>query len=117
MPTYVALLAKMPVPSVVVAHLDAAPAPDAAGQLVRQVSPLKQIVVAPKVVVVALVPKKVEAKSVVEVAFVAWSVVEKKVVDVACEVVALRAEKSWKVEEAETNSMDAVALVVTKSVA
>jgi len=76
--------------------------PPPVGQLVMQVSPDRQIVVAPKVVVVAFVPRKVEAKSVVEVALVDWSVVEKKLVEVACEVVAFLALKSWKVEEAET---------------
>jgi hypothetical protein len=64
----------------------------------------------PSVVVVALVKRAFvamsdEEKSVVEVAFVDWSIEAKNDVEVAFEVVALRAEKSWKVEEAVTKRL------------
>ena len=52
------------------------------GHVVRQVSPVKQMEVAPKVVVVALVPRSVVAKSVVDVAFVAMSEEAKNAVEV-----------------------------------
>ena len=73
----------------------------------------------PSVVVVALlksafVATSEEAKRVVVVACVAWSVVAKSVVEVACDVVALRAVTSWRVEEPETNMFVWVALVATR---
>ncbi len=112
--------------------------PPPVGHVVRQMSPVKQMVVAPKVVVVALVPTMVEAKSVVDVAFVdcrvvaksdvevafvvvplvprklvttplvAESAVAKSEVVVAFEVVALRAVKFCKVEEESTRRFGVV---------
>ena len=58
------------------------------------------MVVAPKVVVVALVPKKVEAKSDVEVAF---------------EVVAFSAVKFWSVVEEMTKRFGVVNIVPLRS--
>jgi hypothetical protein len=65
----------------------------------------------PRVVVVALVTVRLpscerpETYSAVCVALVATRLVAKTYVEVACEVVALRAEKSWKVEEPVTKRL------------
>lgn len=66
------------------------------GQAVRQISPVKQMVVEVKLVEVAFVVRRMEEKRVVEVAFV---------------VLPLRAEKSWNVEEAETKRLVVVEVV------
>ena len=60
------------------------------------------------------VPEKVPRPRVVVVAFVATRFVEKKFVEVACEVVAYRPEKSWKVEEPVTTRLVVVALVAVR---
>jgi hypothetical protein len=105
------------------------------GQVVRQVSPVKQMSVEVKAEVVALVPRSEEAKKFVVVPLVPWMVAAKREVEVAFVVVLLVA----KVDDAlmfvaftlvaprlvlvadvdcsvEANSDDVVALLVSHSV-